>query len=42
MPDKNPAPEPPMEDDFYDGDKNHDESSADFDVEETNAKEVSE
>lgn len=34
--------EPPVEMDFYDGEKNYDESSADFDVEETNAKEVSE
>jgi hypothetical protein len=31
--------EPPVEMDFYDGDTEPDETDADFDVEETNAKE---
>lgn len=39
MTQKNETPEAPVEDDFYDGDTEPDETDADFDVEETNKKE---
>lgn len=40
MPQKNTTPEPPVEDDFYDGPDEGKETDADYSAEETNAKEA--
>lgn len=40
MTQKNQQPEPPVEDDFYDGPEEGKETDADYTAEETNAKEV--
>lgn len=39
---KKETPEPPAEDDFYDGPEEGKETDADYEAEETNAKEVKE